>query len=90
MSGAGVYQSKEKETAAMLFSFKKKKQPAVTWDPALQKPVLHRSICSGETAAGFKDLSSGTIHEVMLIRNDRDLQEFMDTYGLTETPETVY
>ena len=74
----------------MLFGFKKKKQPAVTWDPALQKPVLHKSICSGETAAGFKDLSSGTIHEVMLIRDDRDLQEFMDTYGLTETPETVY
>lgn len=73
-----------------LFDLKRKKQQVLTWDPALQKPILHKSICSGETAAGFKDLNGGAFHEVMLIRGSEDLKEFMEMYGLTETPETEY
>ena len=67
-----------------------KRKTVKTYDPQLQKPVLHKSICTGETTAGFKDLAGGAYHDVMLIRSAEDLKEFMDTYGLTENPETEY
>ena len=37
--------------------------------------------------AGFKDKQTGHFTEVMLIRNDRDLNEFMKMYGLSEVPK---
>ena len=71
----------------MLF---KRKAPAKSYDPAVQKPVLHKSICTGETTAGFKDLATGKFVDVMLVRDEKDLREFMETYGITERPETEY
>ena len=67
-----------------------KKKRGGSYDPALEKPVLHRSICTGETAAGFLELSTGKFREITLIRSDADLQAFMKEYGLKEKPETVY
>jgi len=61
-----------------------KKKPAHIYDPEKEKPVIRASICTGEQAAGFKDLQTGVFHEVMLIRDDKDLREFMKAYGLTE------
>ena len=55
-----------------------------------QKPILHRSICTGETTAGFKDPGTGKYTEMMLIRNEKDLKQFMKEYGITERPETEY
>ena len=48
------------------------------------------SICTGEKTAGFQDRKTGRFEEVMLIRSDADLQAFMEEYGITEQPETVY
>ena len=61
-----------------------------SYDPAVQKPVLHKSICSGETTAGFKNLKTGKYTDVALIRNDADLKQFMKEYGIKEIPETEY
>jgi len=36
----------------------------------------------GERVAGFKDLHTGKFEEIMLIRNDSDLNEFMETYNI--------
>lgn len=69
--------------------FGKKKQTAV-YDPAEKKPVLHASICTGETAAGFKNLKTGKFEEDRLIRSDADLAAFMQKYGLKEKPEKEY
>ena len=66
------------------------KKQVKTYDSSVYKPMLHKSICTGETTAGFKELAGGAYHEVMLIRSDADLKEFMDTYGLQEKPETEY
>lgn len=76
----------------MFLSFKKikKKQAAArscTYDPAVQKPVLRCSICTGEQVAGFKDLSTGAFHDIMLIRNADDLQSFKREYGIADTEE---
>ena len=71
----------------MLF---RKKTAVKSYDPAVQKPMLHKSICTGETTAGFKDLATGKFVDVMLVRDEKDLREFMETYGITERPETEY
>lgn len=72
-----------------MFGRKKKREPE-EYDRENKVPVLHASICTGETVAGFRDKKSGKFEEVMLVRGDRDLQEFMDRYGLTEIPKKEY
>lgn len=71
------------------FLFKKRSKPK-RYDPETQQPVLRKSICTGETTAGFRDLKTGRFTEIMLIRTPRDLAEFMEQYGVEETPKTVY
>lgn len=52
------------------------------YDKTKQKPIIRASICTGEKVAGFKDLVTGQFSEIMLIRNDGDLYEFMQSYGV--------
>ncbi len=70
--------------------FRHKKKIPKKYDQETQEPVLRVSICTGETVAGFRSRTSGEIEEVMLIRDDRNLEEFMNQYGLTEVPRKVY
>lgn len=64
--------------------FGRKKAKKKEYDKLNQKPVLHCSICTGETVAGFKDLRTGKFEEVMLIRNAGDLAAFQEMYGIEE------
>lgn len=70
--------------------FGKKHIETKSYDPTIQKPVLKCSICTGEQVAGFKDLKTGKIEEITLIRNEKELQKFRDTYQITEPIEKVY
>lgn len=72
------------------FSRKKKPTPLKHYDPAFKRPALRCSICTGEQVAGFKRLSDGKFEEVMLIRNESDLQAFREQYGITENIEKIY
>lgn len=54
-----------------------------SYDCENMKPVIKASICTGEQVAGFKDIRTGKIHEIMLIRNNDDLDAFMKTYGIS-------
>ena len=40
--------------------------------------------CNGEQVAGFKDIHTGKIEEVMLIKNPADLEHFKVMYGIDE------
>lgn len=73
-----------------LFSGKKEKEPRRAYDPALLKPVIRASICTGEKTAGFRDLKTGKIREVMVIHGAADLEAFRREYGIDEEIETVY
>ena len=73
-----------------MFGWKKKRKETGSYDPETEKPVLKKSICTGETTAAFKDLGTGKYKDIMLIRNDEDLKEFMDLYGIKRKPETEY
>jgi hypothetical protein len=60
----------------------KKKIIKESYDKENQKPILKCSICTGEQVAGFKNIHTGKFEDVMLIRNDKDLDEFMKRYGI--------
>ncbi|HBA96893.1 MAG TPA: aspartate dehydrogenase [Lachnospiraceae bacterium] len=66
-----------------MFSFFKKQQ-VEPYDKSSQKPVIHASICTGEKVAGFKEIQTGKFHDIMVIRNDSDLQTFMQKYNVAK------
>lgn len=64
--------------------FFKKKVIVQTYDKENKKPVIKASICNGEQVAGFKDINTGKIEEVMLIKSPADLERFKSMYGIEE------
>ena len=60
----------------------KKKTVTKVYDKENKKPVIKASICNGEQVAGFKDVRTGKIEEVMLIKNAADLEQFRSMYGI--------
>ena len=71
-------------------SFLKRREAAPkTYDPAQFTPVIRASICTGEKVAGFRG-PDGHIREVMLIRSEKDREEFRRTYGIQGEIETIY
>ncbi len=59
-----------------------KKEEKKSFDRENKKPVLKCSICNGEQVAGFKDIHTGRFEEVMFIRDEKDLSEFLELYGI--------
>lgn len=64
----------------MLFKRKREKR---TYDRENLKPVIRSSICTGEQVAGFRNIHTGKFSEVMLIRTDADLEEFLELYDIS-------
>lgn len=62
----------------------KKKFVAKSYDNKNMKPVIKASICNGEQVAGFKDMNTGKIEEIMLIKTPEDLESFKVMYGINE------
>ena len=63
-----------------MFHKKMQKEP---YDRKVQKPVIKSSICTGEKVAGFKDIQTGKFTEVMLIRDNKDMDLFLEKYGIS-------
>lgn len=70
----------------MIFGRKKQTKTShkSSYNPETHRPVLRCSICTGEQVAGFKDIRTGKFEEVTLIRNNQELREFMEMYGISE------
>ncbi|MDE7327346.1 MAG: aspartate dehydrogenase [Lachnospiraceae bacterium] len=62
----------------------KRKRTAEPYDKETLKPTIRASICTGEQVAGFKNLTTGKFTEIMVIRNRRDMEEFLLRYGISE------
>ena len=62
----------------------KKNAVVLTYDKENKKPVIKSNICNGEQVAGFKDIHTGKIEEVMLIKSMADLDKFKAMYGINE------
>ena len=63
---------------------RRKKPPVSTYDKCGKIPVIRSSICTGEQVAGFKDPVSCKFDELMLIRDKKDLSEFLYRYQVEE------
>ena len=68
----------------------RKKKTLKTYDKDNKKPIIRASICNGEQVAGFKDIHTGKMEEVMLIKNQADLNTFKEMYGINEEIEKEY
>ena len=71
----------------MLFGRKEKTK---SYDPQTVRPVIRCSICTGEKVAGFQNMSTKSFQEVMLIRNENDLKDFRNAYGIDGEIPTIY
>ena len=68
----------------MKYGIIQKENHEKTYDREHMKPVIRASICTGEEVAGFKDIRTGKIEEIMLIRSPEDLEKFKEIYEITE------
>lgn len=68
----------------MFFKKKKEKIQVLEYDKEKEIPVLRCSICTGEQVAGFKDIHTGKIRDLMLIKSEQDLEKFKMMYGVDE------
>ncbi len=68
----------------------KKKGVVQSYDKENKKPVIKASICNGEQVAGFKDIHTGKMEEVMLIKDQADLDAFKKMYGINGEIEKEY
>lgn len=64
-----------------MFRRKIKTEP---YDRQRQQPVIRASICTGEQVAGFRDIQTGKFTEVMLIRNRKEMEEYLEKYDIKE------
>ena len=67
-----------------MMGFFKKKIVTQSYDMENERPVIKASICNGEQVAGFKDIHTGKIEEVMLIKSPQDIETFKTMYGINE------
>ena len=63
-----------------MFGRKKVKK---SFDRENQIPVIRSSICTGEQVAGFKDIHTGKFTEFTVIRDSKDMDEFLETYDIS-------
>jgi hypothetical protein len=40
-------------------------------------------LCTGEQVAGFQNLNTGKFEDIMLIRDNKDMDEFLTTYDIS-------
>lgn len=66
-----------------MFGKRKTNIPIIPYNPGTQRAVLKCSICNGEQVAGFKDKTTGKFIEVCFIRDDKELDAFMELYDLS-------
>ena len=59
-----------------------KKIKVIEYDKDNLKPVIRSSICTGEKVAGFRNVNTGEFMEIMLIRDNKDMDEFLTTYDI--------
>ena len=59
-----------------------KKKIMRSYDKDSKRPVIKASICTGEQVAGFKDIHTGKIEDIMLVKTSADIEKFKEMYGI--------
>ena len=68
----------------------KKKPQRHKYDKTNKKAVLKCSICTGEQVAGFKDIHTGKIEDIMLVKTAADIERFKKIYGIEGSIDKEY
>ena len=63
--------------------FKKEKRSIPSYPPEKYEPVIRCSICTGEQVACMRSRDTGKLHEVMLRKTEKELQDFCNLYSLS-------
>lgn len=61
-----------------------------SYDKENKKPIIKASICNGEQVAGFKDIHTGRIEEIMVIKCPADIENFKTMYGINKEIKKEY
>ena len=72
------------------FKKREKAAPSGKFDRENEKPIIKASICNGEQIAGFKNIHTGKMREIMLIKTSADLEYFKTMYGIETEIEKEY
>ena len=67
-----------------MFGIGKKHIKTEYYDKENWRPALKCSICNGEQVAGFENIHTGVFKEEMFIRNNMELENFKQRYGIEE------
>ena len=74
----------------IMFDFLRPKPVKKTYDTTEKSPAIRVSICTGEQVAGFRDIHTGAFEEIMLIKDQADLDRFRKSYGIKTEIERIY
>lgn len=69
---------------------RKKKIETRSYDSGKLQPAVKASICTGEKVAGFIERESGKFEDIMLIRSEEDMQEFIRMYDIQEEIQKIW
>ncbi|MBR2751857.1 MAG: hypothetical protein IKM88_11365 [Lachnospiraceae bacterium] len=73
-----------------LFRKKEEKKP-VLFEPESEEPVVHKSICTGETTVGFAHRVSGRYRDVRKVSSEAEIEAFCREVGADpKTIRTIY
>lgn len=86
MNGCIIHRNAKENNMA----FFRRKTVVKTYDKENKQPVIKASICNGEQIAGFKDIHTGKIEEIMLIKSPADMERFKAMYGIEEEVAKEY
>ncbi len=72
--------------------FWKKEAPAkVLFDSEKEEPVVHKSICTGETTVGFSDRATGRYRDVRKVMSASEIEAFCREVGVDpQKIRTIY
>ena len=71
--------------------FHRKRAPVCAYDPNTQCPAVRRSICTGEMTLGLIDRKTGAFRDVMLARDQGDIEDFCRSIGADPNElKTIY
>lgn len=61
-----------------------KKKKLIPYDPEIEVPIIHQSICTGEMVFGFKNLENNSFRELKLIQSEKDIEDLKKRLNVRE------
>ncbi len=67
-----------------------KKKEVLEYDKEHEYPVIRKSICTGERVFGFRNNSDNKFRDIALIRSDKELNDIIESYQITDEVKVEY